>query len=199
MIATGAKPLRLEVKGEEPLTGKGVSYCATCDGPLFSGKEVAVVGGGDTAFKEALFLSKVAKMVYLIHRREGFRAEKTYIKQVKSKSNIQLVLNSVVEEIQGTDKVESVILWNKKDKTKFTLSLDGIFIGIGRVPNTDFISTVKKDKWGYIHVNDDMETSVKGIYAAGDCISPKWGQIVSAAGEASKAAISAIKYIESLP
>lgn len=197
IIATGAKPLRLGVEGEDRLIGRGVSYCATCDGPLFAGKEVAVVGGGDSAFKEALYLAKLAERVYLVHRREGFRAEKIHVKRVKSTPNIRFILNSVVEEIHGKDRVEGITVRNLKSGEIHRIGLDGVFIYIGRKPNTDFIDNVEKDDAGYIKVNEDMETSVEGIFAAGDCTSPKWRQIATAVGEAAKAAITAIKFVES--
>ncbi|MGC8849341.1 MAG: NAD(P)/FAD-dependent oxidoreductase, partial [Candidatus Bathyarchaeia archaeon] len=198
ILATGAEPVRLGVEGEERLIGRGVSYCATCDGPLFKDKVVAVVGGGDSAFKEALYLAKLARQVYLIHRREGFRAERIYVERARSNPNIKFVLNSVVEEVHGKDKVEAVTVRNVRTGDSHKMELDGIFIYIGRKPNTGFIDIVEKDDKGYIRVNDDMETSVKGIYAAGDCTSPKWRQISTAVGEAAKAAISAVKFVESI-
>ncbi|MEM2864347.1 MAG: thioredoxin-disulfide reductase [Candidatus Bathyarchaeia archaeon] len=198
IIATGAEPIRLGVEGEERLIGRGVSYCATCDGPLFKDKVVAVVGGGDSAFKEALYLAKLAKQVYLIHRREGFRAEKIHVERARSNPNIRFFLNSVVEEIHGEDKVEAATVRNVRTGDSHKLELDGIFIYVGRRPNTGFIDIVEKDDSGYIRVNEDMETSMRGVFAAGDCTSPKWRQIATAVGDAAKAAISAIKFVESI-
>jgi thioredoxin reductase (NADPH) len=196
IVAAGAKPLRLGVEGEDRLIGRGVSYCATCDGPLFKDRAVAVVGGGDSAFKEALYLAKLAKQVYLIHRREGFRAEKIHVERAKATPNIRFLLNSVVEAIHGGEMVEGITVRNLRTGGSLRMELDGIFIYIGRRPSTDFIDIVEKDASGYIRVDENMETSMKGIFAAGDCTSPKWRQIATAVGEAAKAAISAIKFVE---
>jgi thioredoxin reductase (NADPH) len=197
IIASGAEPAKLNVKGENELIGKGVSYCATCDGAFFSEKEVAVIGGGDTALIEALYLSKIAKKVYLIHRRDKFRGEKINQEKVLSNPKITILWNTIVQEIIGKNKVEAMLIKNIKTGEEKVKSIDGIFMAVGRKPNTGFID-VEKDELGYIKVNEEMETSVKGVFAAGDCTSKKWRQITTAVGEGAKAAISAEKYIEKL-
>ncbi|MBS7657748.1 MAG: thioredoxin-disulfide reductase [Candidatus Bathyarchaeia archaeon] len=197
IIASGAEPAKLNVKGEEKLIGKGVSYCATCDGAFFTGKEVAVVGGGDTALIEALYLSKIARKVYLIHRRDKFRGEKINQEKVLSNPKITVLWDTIVQEIIGKNKVEAILIKNVKTGKEETKLIDGIFIAIGRKPNTSFIN-VEKDDLGYIKVNEEMETNVKGVFAAGDCTSRKWRQITTAIGEGAKAAISAENYIEKL-
>jgi thioredoxin reductase (NADPH) len=198
IIASGAEPNKLNVKGEAELIGKGVSYCATCDGAFFSGKEVAVVGGGDTALVEALYLSKIAERVYIIHRRDKFRGEKINQEKVLSNPKITIIWNTIIQEIIGKDKVEALLIKNVKTGKEEIKPINGVFIAIGRKPNTEFITDVEKDALGYIKVNDEMETSVEGVFAAGDCTSKKWRQITTAVGEGAKAAISAEKYIEKL-
>ena len=198
IIASGAEPNKLNVKGEAELIGKGVSYCATCDGAFFSGKEVAVVGGGDTALVEALYLSKIAERVYIIHRRDKFRGEKINQEKVLSNPKITIIWNTIIQEIIGKDKVEALLIKNVKTGKEEIKPINGVFIAIGRKPNTEFITDVEKDELGYIKVNDEMETSVEGVFAAGDCTSKKWRQITTAVGEGAKAAISAEKYIEKL-
>ncbi len=198
IIASGAEPTKLNVKGEAELIGKGVSYCATCDGAFFSGKEVAVVGGGDTALVEALYLSKIAERVYIIHRRDKFRGEKINQEKVLSNPKITIIWNTIIQEVIGKDKVEALLIKNVKTGREEIKPIDGVFIAVGRKPNTEFITDVEKDELGYIKVNDEMETSAEGVFAAGDCTSKKWRQITTAVGEGAKAAISAEKYIEKL-
>lgn len=197
IIASGAEPAKLNVKGEDKLIGKGVSYCATCDGAFFSGKEVAVVGGGDAALTEALYLSKIASKVYLIHRRNQFRAAKINQEKVLLNPKITVLWDTIIQEVIGEAKVEAILIKNVKTGRGESKPIDGVFIAAGRRPNTSFIN-VEKDELGYIKVNEEMETSVKGVFAAGDCTSRKWRQISTAVGEGAKAAISAEKYIEKL-
>jgi thioredoxin reductase (NADPH) len=197
IVTSGAEPVRLNVKGEGEFLGKGVSYCATCDGPFFTGKEVIVVGGGDSAVTEALYLSKVASKVHIVHRRDKLRAEKINEEKAKINPKIDLIWNTVVEEIIGTDFVEKVVLRDLKTDQIRDFKIDGVFIYAGRRPNTEFVD-LDKDAAGYIKINNVCETSVKGIFAAGDCTSPLWKQIATAVGEGVKAAMSAEKYIESL-
>lgn len=197
IIASGAEPVKLNVKGEDKLIGKGVSYCATCDGAFFSGKEVAVVGGGDSALTEALYLSKIASKVYLIHRRDKFRAAKINQEKVLLNPKITVLWNTIIQEVIGEAKVEAILIKNVKTGKEEVKPIDGVFIAAGRKPNTSFID-VEKDELGYIKVNEDMESSVKGVFAAGDCTSRKWRQITTAVGEGAKAAISAEKYIEKI-
>lgn len=195
IVASGASPAKLGVKGERELLGRGVSYCATCDGFFFSGKEVMVVGGGDVALTEAQYLSKLAKKVYLVHRRDKFRGEKINQEKVLSNPRITIMWNTVVQEIIGKDRVEKVSVKDVKTGEGREVPVDGVFIAVGRRPNTGFLS-LEKDELGYIKVNEDMETSLKGVFAAGDCTSNKWRQIATAVGEGAKAAISAENYIE---
>ncbi len=199
IIATGAKALWLGLESEKRLRGKGVSACATCDGFFFRGKTVAVVGGGDTALEEALALTKFADKVYIIHRRDSFRASKIMVERVKKNPKIEILFNSQVEEIIGEKKVEGINLKsqipNGKSKSKI-LNLEGIFIAIGHKPDTDlFKNQVKMDKKGYI-LTKDSQTSIKGVFAAGDCVDTKYRQAVVAAGMGVSAALELEKYLE---
>jgi thioredoxin reductase (NADPH) len=197
IITSGAEPARLNVKGEREFVGKGVSYCATCDGPFFAGKEVLVVGGGDSAVTEALFLSKVANKVHIVHRRDKLRAAKINEEKAGADAKIDFFWNTTVQEITGTNTVEKVILKDVKTGQIRDFKVDGVFIYVGRKPNTGF-ADLDKDSAGYINTNDAYETSVKGIFAAGDCTSPLWKQIATAIGESVKAAMSAERYVEGL-
>lgn len=197
IITSGAEPARLNVKGEKEFVGKGVSYCATCDGPFFAGKEVVVVGGGDSAVTEAIYLSKIANKVNIIHRRDSLRAAKFNEEKARANPKISLIWNTVIEEIAGTNMVEKVVLKDVKTGEARELRTNGVFIYAGRRPNTEF-ADVDKNSAGYIKTNDSCETSVKGVFAAGDCTSPLWKQIATSVGEGVKAAMSAERYLESL-
>ncbi len=189
IIATGARHRKLGIPGEEEFTGKGVSYCATCDGPFFRDQEVAVVGGGDSAVQEAIFLTKFVKKVYLIHRRDELRAVKILQERAFSNPKIEFIWNSVVEEILGKDQVESVKIKNKNTGEVNELKVQGVFIFIGIVPNTSLVSSlVDLDERGFIKTDEWMRTSLKGIYAAGDCRSKPLLQIVTAVAEGATAA-----------
>lgn len=169
ILATGANHRKLEVPGEEELCGMGVSYCATCDGAFFRNRTVAVVGGGDVALEDALFLSRACKKVYLIHRRDALRGAKVLQEQVEQKENIEIIWDTVVEEIKGKDQVEDLTLYNKKKDEKNVLPVDGIFIAVGIVPNTkELEGLVELDQGGYVVAGEDTKTSVPGIFAAGD-------------------------------
>jgi len=199
IIATGAAPNKLGVPGEEEFTGKGVSYCATCDGPFFRDQVVAVVGGGDSAVQESLFLSKIVKKVYLIHRRDKLRAVKWLQERAFSNPKIEFVWDTVVERIDGRDGVESVHLMNKKSGEGSKLPVQGVFIFVGIHPNTDFLpDTVEKDPRGFIITDEWMQTSVKGIYAAGDCRAKPLRQIVSAVCEGATAVYGVEHYLTEL-
>ncbi len=195
IIASGTTPRKLGAKGEIEFTGRGVSYCATCDGFFFRDKVVVVVGGGDSAITEAIFLTKMAKKVIVVHRRDKLRAEKINQEHAFANPKISFVWDSVVEEIGGKNIVEKVIVRNVKTNALTELKTDGVFIYVGLIPNTAF-ANVKKDEWGFIIANDKMETSVRGIFAAGDCRVTPLRQIATAVGDGAIAAVSAEKYIE---
>ncbi len=195
IIASGTTPRKLGVKGELEFTGRGVSYCATCDGFFFRDKVVVVVGGGDSAITEAIFLTKMAKKVIVVHRRDKLRAEKINQEHAFANPKISFVWDSVVEGIAGNNIVEKVIVRNVKTNALTELKTDGVFIYVGLIPNTAF-ANVKKDEWGFIIANNKMETSVRGIFAAGDCRVTPLRQITTAVGDGAIAAVSAEKYIE---
>ena len=198
IIATGTTPKKLGAKGELNLIGKGVSYCATCDGFFFREKVVVVVGGGDSAITEAIYLTKMAKKVIIVHRRDKLRAEKINQEHAFANPKISFVWDSVVEEIAGEKVVGKVITRNVKTNALSEIKADGVFIYVGLIPNTAFAANVKKDERGFIEVNDKMETSAKGIFAAGDCRVTPLRQIATAVGDGSIAAVSAESYIEGL-
>ncbi len=191
IIATGASHNQLGVPGEEELVGRGVSYCATCDGPFFNNAHVAVVGGGDTAVQEAVFLTKFASKVTLIHRRDELRAIKLLQEQAIDNPKIDFAWDTVVESINGSDKVESLSLLNRKTGEKSTLAVEGVFIFVGIHPNTEFLrGTVDMNQWGFIRTDDEMKTSATSIWAAGDCREKVLLQIVTAVADGAIAAHS---------
>lgn len=195
IIASGTTPRKLGARGELEFTGRGVSYCATCDGFFFRDKVVVVVGGGDSAITEAIFLTKMAKKVIIVHRRDKLRAEKINQEHAFANPKISFVWDSVVEEIAGKQVVEKVIVRNVKTNQISEIKTDGVFIYVGLIPNTGF-ADVKKDDWGFIIANDKMETSVRGIFVAGDCRNTPLRQIATAVGDGAIAAVSAERYIE---
>jgi len=199
ILASGKTPRSLNVPGESKFVGKGVSYCATCDAPLFRNKIVAVVGGGNSAFEAALLLSSVAKKVYIIHRRDEFRAFEKIINDVKQKKNLEFVLSSAIVEIKGSRFVEAAVLENRKTNKRSELKLDGIFVEIGSDVDTDFVKgLVELDETDQIKTNKNAETSHPGIFAAGDVTDTPFKQIIVAAGEGSKAALAAYNYIHEI-
>jgi thioredoxin reductase (NADPH) len=199
IIASGTKNNKLNVPGEEKYRGKGISYCAECDAALFKNKEVAVIGGGDTAVKEALFISKFCKKVYIIHMRDKLRAEKILQQKALKNKKIEFVLSSVVEEILGDSFVRAVKIRNLKTGKIKNLACQGIFIFVGLMPNTEFLEgIVDLDESGSIIVDENMKTSIAGLFAAGDLRKNSWHQIISACSDGALAAISAQKYIDSL-
>ncbi len=197
ILAIGLAPRRLAIQGEERLVGKGVSYCANCDAPLYKDKTVAVVGGGNSALDAAELLSKIAKKVYLIHRRQEFKAFEALIDEVKSKNNIEMVLNSVVDEIIGEKKVEKIKIKNIVNKEEKIIDIDGIFIEIGRIAHTDIIADlVKLDEKKQIIVDEKCQTNVEGIFAAGDVTQVPFKQITIACGQGTIAALAAYQYLQ---
>ena len=199
IIATGAAYKKLGVPGEEELTGRGVSYCATCDGPLFKNKEIVVVGGGDMAVDEAIYLTQFGKVVTIVHRRERLRAQEFLGKRAKENPKIKILFNSILTEISGKDGVEKVKIKDLKKETEKYYPCEGVFIFVGLVPNTGFIKDlVSVDKNGYILTNEDMAASVDGIFAAGDVRKKNLRQIVTACGDGAIAAMSSYKYINHL-
>jgi len=197
VVATGASPIHLNVGGEEPLLGRGVSYCATCDGAFFKDKKVVVVGGGDSALEEGLFLTRYATSVTVIHRREEMRAGAILQKRAHEHSKINFVFNTVVSEILGSEKVEAVRLKNLKSGDENILETDGVFIFVGHTPNTEiFQGHLKMDKHGYIQADEKMQTSVPGVFAAGEAADPHFRQVVTSAGMGAAAAIQATRFLE---
>jgi thioredoxin reductase (NADPH) len=197
ILSTGAGWNRLGVPGEDDLIGRGVSYCATCDGPLFRNKEVIVVGGGDTAIEDGLFLTKFASKVTVIHRRDRLRATRILQERAGSNPKIQMCLNSVVTEITGSKKVEAVKVKDVKTGAVKEIKADGVFIFVGITPNSGFIKDlVKVDEKGYVITDDSMMASVEGIFACGDVRKKILRQVVTAAGEGATAAVSAQSYVE---
>ena len=195
IIATGAKHRALGISGEEELRGMGVSYCATCDGAFFRKKVCAVVGGGDVALEDALFLSKGCSKVYLIHRRDEFRGAKVLADKVKETENIEIVYDSRVTEILGENSVEKIKVENVKSGDITELDVNGIFIAVGMDPNTElFKDLVKLDKNGYIEAGEDCVTSVEGIFAAGDLRTKKLRQVITAAADGANAITSVSEY-----
>lgn len=199
VIASGARPKKLGVPGEDRLRGKGVSYCAVCDGAFFKDKNVSVVGGGDSAIEEAIFLTKFAKKVTVIHRRSELRAAKILEERALGNKKIEFIWNSTVSEISGTNRVESLKIKNLKDGKEKNFPSDGVFMFVGYAPNTDFLKgVIELDENGYVIADDDMKTSAQGIFAAGDVRKKLLRQIVTATSDGATAAVSARLYVEKL-
>jgi len=200
IITIGLSPRRLAVKGEEEFNGRGVSYCANCDGPFYKNKEVAVIGGGNSALDAAEIMSKIASQVHLIHRSTEFKAFETLIREVKNRNNIQIHLNTELKEIVGSDKVEKVLTLNNQTKEEDEIKLDGVFVEVGRIANTDIVADlVERDRRDQIIVNSNTETKTPGLFAAGDVTTVEFKQITIAAGQATIAALSAYQYIQMNP
>ena len=197
ILAYGKTPRSLGVKGEEEYTGKGVSYCVTCDAPLYRNKTTLVVGGGNTALQGALLLSKISKKVYLMHRRDEFRADETIVENVLKTENIETILSHIPTEIIGGEKyVEKIRIQNLKDQSEKTLEVDGIFIEVGFSVRGELVNGLLDiDKQNQIIINNQQETSLKGVFAAGDVTETPYKQMVVAAGEGAKAALSAYGYV----
>lgn len=192
IIATGAKNRPLGVENEEKFVGRGISYCATCDGAFFKGKEVAVVGGGNTALEDAMFLSEYCRKVSLIHRRDSFRGEEYLVEKLSEKGNVAFILNSQVTAITGEDMLEEIVVENNITKEKQRIKAEGLFIAIGQIPNNDvFRNVVELDDKGYIVAGEDCRTKAKGIFAAGDCRTKEIRQLATAAADGAVAGIKA--------
>ena len=196
IICTGANPKKLGLEGEKTFAGKGVSYCATCDGPFFRNLELVVAGGGDSAIEEATFLTKFASTVHIVHRRDELRASKVMQERAFADKKIKFHWNKVVEEIQGNEKVQKVVLKDNKTNEKSILDVGGIFVAIGHDPNTKlFVNQIELDDKGYIVLKEKTKTSVEGVFAAGDVHDSTYRQAVTAAGFGCMAAIDVNKYL----
>ncbi|MGI0026474.1 MAG: thioredoxin-disulfide reductase [Nitrosopumilaceae archaeon] len=196
IICTGASPRKIGVKGEQEFSAKGVSYCATCDGPFFKNQDIVVVGGGDSAVEEATFLTKFGKLVHLVHRKDSLRASKIMQERAFNNQKIKFYWNKVIEEISGNEKVNQIIIKDVITNEKQTLSVGALFVAIGHDPNTKlFKGQVELDDQGYIVLKDHTKTSVNGVFAAGDVHDHRYRQAVTAAGFGCMAAIDVDKYL----
>jgi len=199
IIATGASSIHLGVPGEEELTGRGVSYCATCDGWFYRGKEVIVVGGGDSALEEAIFLTRYASKVTIVHRRDELRAGAILQTRAQENPKVQFMFNTVIKEIKGEDKVTSVLVENVKTRERTEVPTDGVFVFIGHAPNNEiYKGQLEMDERGYIKVDKNMQTSVEGVFACGEAADGVYKQVVTSAGMGATAAIAASRYLEEL-
>lgn len=196
IIATGSHYRKLEAEGEDKFIGRGVSYCATCDMPLFKGKKVAIIGGSDTAVRSAIYASEIASQVYLIHRRDQLRAEEISQKKLE-KTKVKIILNSVVDKIEGDKFVKKIIIKNLNTNKKTELAIDGVFIEVGEIPTTEIVKAagVAINEKNFIKVNENFETNIQGVFAAGD-VTGSFAQIVVAAAEGAEAATNAYLYLK---
>ena len=196
IVCTGATPRKIGIEGEQTFSGKGVSYCATCDGAFFRNQDIAVVGGGDSCMEEATFLTKFASRVHIIHRRDTFRASKIMQERALNNEKIEVHWNSAVEDIKGDQKVQQIILKDTKTGENKTLEMGGVFVAIGHEPNTElFKNQLEMDENGYIIQKNNTETSVKGVFTAGDVHDHRYRQAVTAAGFGCMSAIDVDKYL----
>ncbi len=199
IIACGAQPMKLGVPGEAEFVGRGVSYCAVCDGAFYKNKVVAVVGGGNAAVEEAMYLTKFADKVYVIHRRNELRADKIVQERAFKNEKIEFIWDSVVKEIRGEDLVNTAVLENVKTKELSNLKVDGVFPYIGMTPNIEGISgQVEQDANGFIIVDETMKTSLDGVFAVGDVRKTPLRQVITAAADGAVGAVYAVKYLESI-
>ena len=199
IIAAGSRHRRLGLRGEEELIGAGVSYCAVCDGAFFKGKTVAVAGGGDAALQDAIFLSDRCRKVFVIHRRDTFRGEARLETVLRSRDNVEFVMNSVVESLEGKEKLSGVTVRNRQTGETKTIPLDGLFIAVGQEPqNTPFSDMIALDGAGYADVGEDCRTGTPGIFVAGDCRRKAVRQLTTAVGDGAVAGLAAVDYINSL-
>jgi len=199
LIATGTRARPLGVPGEDALKGRGVSYCVTCDGSFFRDKTVMVVGGGDSALEEALVLTKFAAKIYIVHRRNELRAIRILQERIHKNAKIEVIYNTVVNKINGSERVQSVTLHNIESNNTREVAVDGIFLYVGLIPNTDFLNgDLARNEQGYLITSEKMETSIAGVYAAGDIREKGLRQVVTAVADGAIAAISAVKYLDEL-
>ncbi|MFW5769582.1 MAG: thioredoxin-disulfide reductase [Spirochaetota bacterium] len=198
ILATGAKHRHLNIPGEKELTGKGVSYCATCDGPFFKEKRMLVVGGGDSACDESMFLSHLTEKLTLVHRRDRFRAQKALAERVEKNKNIKVQFNTIVKEIIGEHRVEKVVLSRTDTNETWEEEMDAVFVFIGSDPQTALVPDAEKDEGGFLVVDECMETTIRGLYAVGDVRSTPFRQVVVAASDGAIAAHCASHYIDEL-
>ena len=196
VLAVGAKNRHMGIAREEELTGKGVSYCATCDGAFYKGKTVAVTGGGNTAVEDAIYLCGMAEKVYLVHRRNEFRAEETLVNAAKAIENLEFVTPYVVKELKGEPKLSSVVLENREDGSEKELAVDGLFVAIGQEPATASFKDLVTLTGGYIEAGEDCRTNVPGIFAAGDGRTKKVRQLTTACADGAVAALAAVDFIK---
>lgn len=198
ILSTGAKHKHLDIPGEEEFSGRGVSYCATCDGPFFKNKKILVVGGGDAACDEASYLAKLTDKLVMIHRRDRLRAQKVLAQRVEKNSHIDLRFNHTLEEIHGEGKVSSVVLKHTDTGETYREDMDAVFIFIGSLPQTQLVPNLEKDEAGYLVTNQRMETATAGLYAVGDLRSTPFRQVVVACGEGAIAAHMAASHIDDI-
>ena len=199
IVASGTKPNELGVNGESELRGRGVSYCATCDGPFFKDLDIAVIGGGNSAVEEGMFLTKYAKKVYIVHRRDKLRADKILQERAFDNKKIEFVWDSVLDKIEGSQTVNAIDVRNVKTDAVSKLDVGGVFMYVGIKPNTEFLNgVVSLDKRGFVITDDEMNTSVPGIFAAGDVRVKLLRQIATAVGDGATAAFAAEKYIDGM-
>lgn len=195
ILATGSENRKLGINKEDELVGKGISYCATCDGAFYKNKDVAVVGGGNTALEDALYLSDIVNKVYLIHRRDEFRGEESTVKLLKEKSNVEIIYNSNVTKLNSNDRLESIEVTYKDGSVK-TIDINGLFVAVGRIPeNENFAKIINLDNSGYIIAGENCNTNIPGIFVAGDNRTKDVRQLVTATSDGAIAATSAVKYI----
>lgn len=192
VIATGASARPLGTDNEKDFVGKGISYCATCDGMFFKNKTVAVIGGGNTAAEDALYLERIASKVYLVHRRDALRADRILADRIKN-SKIEIIWDSVVTDLMGSDKLTKMQLKNVKSNSLTTLSVDGVFVAIGQIPNSKQFDAIAKDEQGYILTDESMRTNLQGVYAVGDVRKKSLRQVVTACADGAIAADAVIK------
>lgn len=199
IIATGVKHRRLGLPGEDNLVGEGVSYCAVCDGVFFKGKDVAVVGGGNSALEEAVLLSEYCEKVYLIHRRDQFRAEAPLARLVESKENIKILFDSIAVELVGENTLKGIKVENVKTKDQRELKVEALFVNIGQIPeNHEFEGLIELDDDGYIRAGEDCTTNIEGVFTAGDCRSKEIRQLTTAAADGAVAGLAACRYTDHL-